>query len=86
MRSNSIPVCFFLNSSGSFDLTPTPTRLGDSDLEGFLTFKFDTSASDWDDNVYMGVVGKLVDAIKAKDGKSILKCVPSLQFSPMLTS
>ena len=66
---------------------PIPTYSGSSDLlEGFLTFKFHTSASDWDDNAYMGIVRKLVDAVNVQNGKSILKCAPSLQLPPMLTS
>ena len=62
----------------------TLTCSGSSDPEGLLTFKFDTSASDWDNGVYMGVVRKLVDSVVFKDGKSILECVPSLKSLPML--
>ena len=68
-------------------LIPIPTCLGSSDLDkGFLTFKFHKSASDWDENVYMGIVRKLVDAVIVKDGKSILECVPFfLQLPHRLT-
>jgi Ulp1 family protease len=45
---------------------------GSTDPDGLLTFKFDTSASDWDNDVYMGVVKKLADALSVNDGKSIL--------------
>jgi len=87
MRSNSNPVCFLYFFSGRFQLIPIPTYSGSSDLlEGFLTFKFHTSASDWDDNVYMGIVRKLVDAVNVQNGKSILKYALSLQLPPMLTS
>ena len=53
-----------------------PTCLGSSCPKGLLTFKFDTSAREWDGDVYMGIVQKLVDAISLKGGKSILECVP----------
>jgi hypothetical protein len=78
---------FYISFSGRFHLIPIPTCLGSSDLlEGFLTFKFHTSASDWGDNVYMGIVRKLVDALVVRSGKSILRYTPSLQLPPMLTS
>jgi hypothetical protein len=56
-----------------------PTYLGSSCPKGLLTFKFDTSAREWDGDVYMGIVQNLVDAVVPKDGKSILECVPPLQ-------
>lgn len=49
--------------------------VGSPGPDGLLTFKFDISASDWDKGVYMGIVEKLVEALRLKDGKSILKCV-----------
>ena len=68
-----------------FHLILIPTCLGSDDiLGGFLTFKFHTSASDWDDNVYLGIVRKLGEVMKK--GKSILEYAPSLQLLPMLTS
>ena len=87
LRSSSNPVYFFcISFSGRFHLIPIPTCLGSSDLnKGFLTFKFHKSASDWDENVYMGIVRKLVDAVIVKDGKSILECVPFLQLPHRLT-
>ena len=48
---------------------------GSTDPEGLLTFKFDTSANDWDNEVYMVVVQNLLDSLVDKDGKSILECV-----------
>ena len=64
------------------------TCLGYTGPEGLLTFKLDTTASDWDGTVYMAVVKKLADALQTKAQKSILECVPSLrsQSHPMLTS
>lgn len=57
-----------LQSHDAFKFKP-----GSSDLlEGSLTFKFHTSASDWDDNVYMGIVRKLVNAVAVKNEKSTL--------------
>ncbi|KAI0004477.1 hypothetical protein BJV74DRAFT_377469 [Russula compacta] len=45
---------------------------GSSYSDGLLTFKFDTTASGWDSDVYVGVVQKLVDVLVSKDDKSIL--------------
>jgi hypothetical protein len=75
LRSHSNPVCDLFILSGSFELISTPTRVGSTDPDGLLTFKFDASASDWDNSVYMEIVKKLVDALNVKDGKSILECV-----------
>lgn len=52
--------------------------LGSDGPEGLLTFKFDTTASDWDDGVYMALVRRLVDALSPEVRKSILECVSSL--------
>jgi hypothetical protein len=52
-----------------------PTCSGSDDPEGLLTFKFDTSASGWDNGVYIGVIQRLLESLTLKDGKSILECV-----------
>lgn len=85
-RSSSNLVCLYISFTGRFYLNPIPTCLGSHDLEGFLTFKFHESASDWDDKVYMRIVQKLLEAVVVKNGKSFLECAPSLQLPPMLTS
>jgi hypothetical protein len=61
------------------------TCSGSPDTEDLLTFKFDTSASDRDD-VHMGVVQKLVDAVVHRDRQTILECVPSLLSPPVCKS
>lgn len=85
-RSNSNLVCLYVSFTGRFYLIPIPTCSGSHDLEGFLTFKFHESANDQDDNVYMGIVQKLLDVVTVKNGKFFLECAPSPQLSPMLTS
>ena len=63
----------------------SPTCLESSDVPGgSLTFKFHTSACDWDDDVYMGIVRKLEDVVNF--GKSISEYAFSLQLLSMLTS
>ncbi len=57
--------------------------LGSTDPDGLLTFKFDTSASGWDNEAYVDVVQKLVELLVSRDGKSILECVsPSTSHFP----
>ena len=63
---------FFLDLTTLFSLL---RQLGSSDADGLLTFKFDTGASGWDNEVYMSLVQTLVDSLASKDGKSILECV-----------
>ncbi len=79
----------FTGKRGMLNFIPLSPAListcsGSPDTEGLLTFKFDTSASDRDD-VHMGIVQKLVDAVVQKDGQTILECVPSLLSPPVLT-
>jgi hypothetical protein len=78
-------ILFFFFSLDDAWLIPASTCLGSSDLDGLLTFKFDKTASGWDNDVYVGLVQKLVDALVVKDGKSILECVAYPQPSPVLT-
>jgi hypothetical protein len=59
---------------GNVVLILAQTWSGSSDPEGLLTFKFDKSSSSWDNEVYMGVIQKLLEFV-VKDGKSILECV-----------
>jgi len=66
---------------GDVVLILAPTCSGSSDPEGLLTFKFDTSSSSWDNEVYMSVVQKLLEFV-VKDGKSILECVCLGQVTP----
>ena len=77
LYTDSTLVRFFLSFDDAY-LTSVLTSLGSLELDGILTFKFDTSSNGWDKDVYLRVVQDLVEALSSKDGKSILECVPSL--------
>jgi hypothetical protein len=49
--------------------------IGSPQDDGFLTFKFDSDANDWNAKLYSELVQVLLGALVSKDAKSILECV-----------
>jgi hypothetical protein len=47
-------------------------KLGSTDDDGFLTFKFDSVASDWDEKLYYDLLSVLTSAVVSRDRKSTL--------------